>query len=409
MKAFFNVKTLDQVLAYLTYFEPVGKETITLSTGLHRISATNSVADVNLPDFSRSTMDGYAVCAVSTFGASEGNPAYLTLKPSTRMGTPPTYSIAPGEAARISTGGMLPKGADSVVMVEHAEAIDEVTLEVYKSVAPGQHVIEAGEDIKKGEIILKQGQRLRPQEIGLLAAFGHEHIVVYKKPVVTIISTGDEIVPINQVPRMAQIRDVNTYTLSSLLEKSGAIPQIMGIVSDDFDALYDVCFRALRISDMVLLSGGSSVGTRDFSIAALSHLPECDILVHGIAISPGKPTILAQSEGKAFWGLPGHVVSAMIVFEVVVKSFIEHISGLNTKSETACKHTALLSRNISSAQGRTDFIRVRLVVKDGCCWAEPILGKSGLIHTMVKADGLIKIDQHNEGLEKGTLVEVIPI
>jgi len=354
-------------------------------------------------------MDGYAICAASSFGSSEGNPAYLTIKQTVPMGISPSFSVEPGEAAKISTGGMLPKGADSVVMIEHTETADPVTLEVYKSVAPGENTIETGEDFKKGERIIRQGQQLRSQEIGLLAAFGHENIDVYKKPAVAIISTGDEIVPINQVPRLAQIRDINTYTLSGLVQKAGGNPRLFGIVKDDFDALYDVCRKALSDTDMILLSGGSSVGTRDFSIAALSKLPESSILVHGIAISPGKPTILAQSQGKALWGLPGHVASAMIVFEVVVKPFLEYISGLSLRPRTLFKHKAILSRNLSSAQGRVDFIRVRLTEKDGCCYAEPVLGKSGLIHTMVKADGLIKIDQHTEGLEKGTEVEIMPI
>lgn len=409
MDDFFNVKGLEEVLTYPIDFSIVGSESLPLLKGCNRILADDINADINLPDFSRSTMDGYAVCASSTFGATEGNPAYLTLTSAIPMGEIPGFSINPGEAAKISTGGMLPNGADSVVMIEHAEAIDDVTLEVYKSVAPGQYVIEIGEDIKKDSVILKQGQRLRPQEIGLLAAFGHEYIQVYKKPVISIISTGDEIVPINQRPRIAQIRDVNTYTLSALVEKSGGIPHVMGIVQDDEDVLFDVCSRALDISDMVLISGGSSVGTRDFSISALSALPEAKILVHGISISPGKPTILAKSQGKALWGLPGHVVSAMVVFEVVVKPFITHISGQTQDSGRAFNRTARISRNVSSAQGRTDFIRVRCIERAGQLWAEPILGKSGLIHTMVKADGLIKIDQHTEGLEKGTPVAVMPI
>ncbi|MEE8399262.1 MAG: gephyrin-like molybdotransferase Glp [Desulfobacterales bacterium] len=409
MKAFFNVIDLEEAFAFVPNVSPVDTETIPLTGAANRILAEDIVSDVDLPDFPRSTMDGYAVGAASTFGASEANPAYLTLTETVTMGDAPSFSIGPGQAARISTGGMLPEGANSVVMIEYAEAIDETTLEVYRSVAPGQHAIEKGEDFKKGAVILECGRRLRAQEIGLLAAFGQENICCYRKPVISIISTGDEIVPIDQAPGMAQIRDINTYTLSSLVEQSGGIPLILGIIGDNLEALFDACSQALAQSDMVLISGGSSVGTRDFSIEALSALPDADILIHGIAISPGKPTILATSGKKALWGLPGHVVSAMVVFQVVVKPFIDRVRGLIETTDQNAMPTAFLSRNIASAQGRVDFIRVRLHHKDQRLYAEPILGKSGLINTMVKADGLVKIDQHTEGLDEGALVEILPV
>ncbi len=409
MKEFFKVTDLDRVLEYVSDFSQVENEHIPLSKANERVIAENIVSDVNLPDFSRSTMDGYAVCAQSTFGASEANPAYLAVKGNVAMGECPAFSIKPGEAANISTGGMLPEGSDSVVMIEHTEAIDESTIEVYRSVAPGQYTIEIGEDIAKGEMILTRGMRLRPQEIGLLAAFGQETVNVYKKPVISIISTGDEIVPINQTPGQGQIRDINIYTLVSMVRKAGGIPVMLGIVQDDFDSLFEKSATALSQSDMVLISGGSSVGTRDFTIEVLSSLPDTDILVHGISISPGKPTILAKVGKKAFWGLPGHVVSAMVVFEIVVKPFIEYIGGHLSASDKKLRLTASLSRNIASAQGRVDYIRVRLEEKGDILWAEPILGKSGLINTMVKADGLIEIGMNTEGLDKGTKVSVIPI
>lgn len=409
MKEFFDVLDLDRVFEFVPNFSPVETDIVPIADALNRILAVDIVSDVNLPDFPRSTMDGYAVCATSTFGASDANPAYLTCRSTVEMGKSPGFAIESGEAAKISTGGMLPRGSDSVVMIEHAEALDDMNLEVYRSVAPGQHIITVGEDFKKGQIILSRGQRLRPQEIGLLAAFGHDKVNIYRKPVISIISTGDEVVPIDQAPSMAQVRDINTYTLSSLIQQSGGIPLPLGIVKDDYTSLFKACSQAQASSDMVLISGGSSVGARDFSIAALSALPKADIHVHGIAISPGKPTILAESMGKAFWGLPGHVVSAMVVCEVVVKPFIERISGLVGRQSAKMVQSAHLSRNLSSAQGRVDFVRVRLVEKDNILWAEPILGKSGLINTMVKADGLIKIDQNTEGLDRDTAIEVMPI
>ncbi|MGB6012123.1 MAG: molybdopterin molybdotransferase MoeA, partial [Desulfobacterales bacterium] len=269
--------------------------------------------------------------------------------------------------------------------------------------------LEKGEDIPKGAVLVPKGKRLRPQETGLLAAFGKKTVTVYKKPVVGIISTGDEIVSVHETPAQGQIRDINMYTLSGMLRKAGAVPVSFGIVRDDFDDLFKKCTTAMAQSDMVLISGGSSVGTRDFTIDVLAALPESDILVHGISISPGKPTILAKSRNLAIWGLPGQVTSTMVVFEIVVKPFIDHIGGLSLNNERNFKLSARLSRNIASAQGRTEYIRVRLNSKDGILWADPILGKSGLINTMVNADGLIEIGTNTEGLDKGAEVAVIPL
>ncbi len=407
MKEFFKVTDLERVLEYASDFPKVETEEIGLLDTVGRVLAADVVSDIDLPEFARSTMDGYAVRASSTFGASEANPAYLTVIGSVAMGESPGFSIDPGDAAKISTGGMLPNGADCVVMIEHTEALDDTTLEVYKSVAPGQHVVEVGEDIRKNEILLTCGQKLRPQETGLLAALGKATVNVYKKPVIGIISTGDEVVSIHESPGLGQIRDINTYTLSSLIIEAGGIPVSFGIVQDDYDVLFNKCEKALAKSNMVLISGGSSVGVRDFTIEVLSALPDASILVHGISISPGKPTILAKSQKKAFWGLPGHVVSAMVVFTTVVRPFIEHIGGLSMQHKRNTARSARLSRNISSAQGRIDYIRVKLAEKDGVLWAEPVLGKSGLINTMVKADGLIAIGRNTEGLDKGTVVEVM--
>jgi len=409
MKEFFKVTDLKKVLEYASDFPQVEIQDVPLSDATGRVLAQDIDADVDLPDFMRSTMDGYAVRASSTFGASEANPAYLSVIGSVIMGESPLFTIGTGQAAGISTGGMLPDGADSVIMVEHTEAVDDISIEVYRSVAPGQNILEKGEDIAKNTVLVSGGKRLRAQETGLLAAFGQKKVRVYKKPVIGIISTGDEIVPIDKTPGPCQIRDINMYTLSGLVKNAGADPVTFGIVRDDFDDLFKKCTLALDKSDMVLISGGSSVGTRDFTIEVLTAFPHAQILVHGISISPGKPTILARSHHQAIWGLPGQVVSAMVVFEVVVKPFIEQISGLSLKYKKDFKLPARLSRNISSSQGRADYIRVRLNQKNGVLWAEPILGKSGLINTMVKADGLIEIGVNTEGLDKGAEVEVIPL
>jgi len=407
MKEFFKVKTIEEVLEYRTKFAPMETEEVPLTDAMGRILAEDIHSDIDLPDFPRSIMDGFAVKGASTFGASEGNPAYLFIKGSVAMGESSNLSVGPGEAVRISTGGMLPAGTDSVVMVEHTGAIDDTTIEVYRSVAPGQNMVTVGEDIKRGEAILPAGQPIRPQETGLLAALGRQKVGVYKRPVVGIISTGDEIVPVSDVPGPGQIRDVNTYTLMSQVMELGAVAVPFGIVGDDYDALLAKSARALDRCDLVLVSGGSSVGVRDFTIDVISAMENSAVLFHGISISPGKPTILASVQNKQFWGLPGHVVSAMVVFSRIVKPFIEYISGMGDDARKEIRVTARLSRNVASAQGRVDFVRIRLFQENGANWAEPILGKSGLISTMVKADGLIEIGMNTEGLDEGTEVEVI--
>jgi len=408
MKDFFTVTPLESVFEYITRFPVVDSETVAITAATRRILASDIIAQEDVPGFARSTMDGYAVFAASTFGASEGNPAYLTLDGAVSMGETSTARIEPGKAVRIATGGKLPDGADSVVMMEYAEEIDETTLEIYKSVAPGGNVITRGEDVQQGRSVLSAGTRLRPQEIGLLAALGIEQVAVYKKPVIGIISTGDEIVPINSRPGPAQVRDINSYSIGSQVLDAGAIPIGFGIIQDNYDALIDTCKQALQKTDMLLISGGSSVGTRDLTIAVLNALENSKILVHGIPISPGKPTILARAGNKPVWGLPGHVTSAMVVFDRVVRPFIARMAGINTnKNQDTRLISAKISRNIASAQGRTDFIRVRLQKSDTGIWAEPVLGKSGLIHTMLQADGLVEIDINTEGLDKGAPVSVI--
>jgi molybdopterin molybdotransferase len=406
-REFFKVSRLESVLEYLRYFPQTTSETIPLVESLGRIIAEDIISDMDIPDFHRSTVDGYAVQSQATFGASDGTPALFNIIGEIDMGRPADISLKPGEAAKIPTGGMLPEGADSVVMLEHAEPVDHQTIEVYKSAVPLQHVMAIGEDFHKGECILSRGQPIRPQEMGLFAAQGKCDVAVFKKPVVAIISTGDEIVDIRKAPFTGQLRDMNAYTLTGLAHRSGGHPVHLGIAPDDLNILLHMCEKALRQADIILVSGGSSVGTRDFTLKVISDLPRSEILAHGISISPGKPTIIARIEQKAFFGLPGHVTSAMIVFMTVVHPLIEHMGGLSEKYRGKSRETsALLSRNLASVQGRTDFVRVRLVHEEGRLVAYPILGKSGLIRTMVQGDGFIEIDLHSEGLDKGSVVRV---
>lgn len=407
MKEFFTVMDVDQVLALVDGFPRVPSETVGLAEATGRVLARDVVAGSNLPGFARSTVDGYAVQAASTFGASEASPALFDVVGTVAMGEDARVAVAPAQAARIATGGALPRGADSVVMLEHADALDERTIEVFRSVAPGQHVIAADEDYPAGAVVAAAGRRLRPQDTGVLAAIGTTWVDVHRRPKVAIISTGDEIVPVDAVPDPGQIRDVNSFTLAGLVADAGATPIALGIVRDDVEALRAASARAIEECDMVLVSGGSSVGVRDFTVEVISSFAGSQILAHGISISPGKPTILARVLNRPFWGLPGHVASAMVVFSRIVKPFLLHVAGIRDPLAQEIRLPARLSRNLASAQGRTDFVRVRLVCSEERLWAEPILGKSGLLNTMVKGDGLIEIAKNVEGLEAGARVEVL--
>jgi len=404
MKEFFKVVDLDEARDHARRFAVVAAERVPLGTGHGRVLAADLIAEFDLPGFRRSTMDGYAVCASSTFGASGSAPALLTIVGSVEMGKEAEVTVAPGQAARILTGGMVPPGADAVVMVEHTEPIDETTIEVTRAVAPEGNVIAPADDVRRGDTLLTRGTRLRPQEIGLLAALGSSEVEVFARPVVAIVSTGDEVVPIEATPGPGQVRDVNSHTLSAMVERAGGVPRRLGIIGDEFDTLLAACRVALAAADTVLLSGGSSVGARDLTLDVLKALPNSRVLLHGVAIKPGKPTILADVGGKAFWGLPGHVASAMVVFHVLVRRQIECIAG--ARPGLSIRVPAGLSRNVASAPGRREFLRVRLEDCDGRLFAIPVLGKSALIRTMVHADGLVEIERDVEGLVEGSEVLV---
>ena len=404
MKEFFQVVDLELALSEALSFSPVATSSIPLGRSVGRVLATDAVAEADLPGFRRSTMDGFAVRASSTFGASDSAPALLYIVGEVEMGRPAKTDVRAGEAVRILTGGMLPQDADAVVMVEHTEAVDATSIEVSRSVAPGANVIEADDDVRRGECVLTAGTRLGGPEIGLLAALGAGEVEVCQRPRVAIISTGDEVVPVTETPTPGQVRDVNSYSLAAMVEKAGGTARRYGIVPDVFETLAAACREALETADVVLLSGGSSVGSRDLTLDVLQSLPDSDVRLHGVAMKPGKPTILADVGGKAFWGLPGHVASAMVVFQKLVRPQLLHLGGANVTR--GVRVPARLMRNVASAHGRRDFIRVRLVDEDGGYGAEPVLGRSGLVRTMVQADGLVEIGRDVEGLDDGALVRV---
>jgi molybdopterin molybdotransferase len=366
------------------------------------------VSAENLPNFFRSTVDGYAVKARDTFGASEGIPAFLEVSGEVPMGQVPKMGVCEGQAVKISTGGMIPEGADGVVMVEYCHVIDEKSLEVNRAISPLENIIQPGDDIRQGATILREGQRLRPQDLGVMAGLGHTQVPVYRKPKVAIISTGDEIVSIDESPMPGQVRDINRCTLEAFCKREGAEPLTMGLCGDDFRALRARVEKAQDLADTVWISGGSSIGTRDLTLKVFEVLHEFELLVHGISIRPGKPTIIARSGSQPIIGVPGHVASALVVAEIFLTPLISRLSGCRRYSGGFnAQVKAELGRNIESANGREDYIRVKLVGSGETLTAEPIFGKSGLISTLVESDGLIRVDMNTEGLYKGQMVDVM--
>lgn len=423
---FFVVLSVAEVIRRLEDFAPLPAETAGLEDprGLEgRVLAADVTAREDVPLTSRSGMDGYAVRAADVFGASEGNPAYLNRVGRIAVDRPADFSVEPGQCAAIVTGGPLPDGADAVVMVEYAQELtahndgqsgeqEEILVEIRRPVAPGAHVLRRGDDARRGCPALRAGTPLRPQEIGLLAACGAQQATVRARPRVGILSTGDEVIPVSADPRPGQVRDVNSHALAAICREAGAEPRLLGIVPDDLEAIAAALQQHLAQVDVLLLSGGSSVGARDFTIAALERLPGAEIFCHGVALSPGKPLILARVGGKCVWGLPGQVASAQVVMFVLGAPFLRHLAGCADAFDQSRRpaRKAVLSRNMASKQGREDYLRVRLeapAADGGLPLAVPVPGLSGLLRTLLDAQGLVRIDADLEGLEKGSVVDVL--
>jgi molybdopterin molybdotransferase len=370
------------------------------------VLAGDVVSPEDLPGFSRSTVDGYAVPSGDTFGASETSPAYLNIINEILMGHEPGFKLKKGEAARIATGGMLPGGADAVVMFEHTQVLDERMIEIQKAVAPGENVIRMGEDVRARELILGKGRRLRPHDVAVLAGAGLSEVNVFERPTVSIISTGDEVVSEGKPVKLGQVRDMNSLILAGLLMEDGALPLRKGIVRDSLDALKSAVEGSLKESDMVLISGGSSVGVKDMTESVISEVGK--LLFHSVSMKPGKPTLAGISGGKPVLGLPGHPRAVAVCYEVFIRPLVERLSGLSPKATADMRGTvrARLAKSVSSAPGRQEVMSVALKVRDGELWAEPMLGKSGLLSMMVRADGTITVPAGKSGLQRGQPVDV---
>lgn len=389
-------------------FRSLSPEVVLIEEAYGRVTYEDIVAPEDLPGFDRSTVDGFAVKSSDTFGARETSPAYLTVKGDIPMGEIPEFSISQGEAAFIATGGMLPEGADAVVMIEHVNIVSENLIEVLRAVSPGENVIFKDEDVKKGEIVIKAGHRLKPQDIGTLAGLGITQVRVIKKPVISIILTGDEIIPHKEKVTQGKVRDVNSFTLAGLSIENGAIPLKMGIVKDEYEEIKETVKKAYSLSDIILITGGTSAGVKDLTAKVINELGPPGVVFHGVSIKPGKPIIGGVCNGKPVFGLPGHPVAVYICFELFVKPVIEHMLGLTDKNFKKIIR-AKISRSIHSQAGREDFIRVFLEEKKGQLWANPLLSKSGLIMSLAKADGIVRISADLLGIEEGeeVFVEII--
>jgi molybdopterin molybdotransferase len=403
--------TPEEALELLFKYIPSKKPdeiNINIEDSYGMIISKDIISPEDLPAFNRSTVDGFAVNSTDTFGATESLPSYLSIKAEILMGEEPEFKLKKGEVAKIATGGMLPEGTDSVVMFEHTQQVDDKMIEVVKPVAPGENVIKAGEDAKKDECVLKSGHRLRPQDLGALAGLGVTDVRVYKKPRVSIISTGDEIVPADKPITPGQVRDINSYNLAGLILNAGGIPVKRGIFSDKYDIIRDVVEKSLKNSDMVLISGGSSVGTKDMTARVINDLGKPGVLFHGVSLKPGKPLIGGIVTNIPVFGLPGHPAAINVCFEIFVKPVLEKLSGLNEARFDKEKRTVMarIARNISSSPGREEHIGVALEERNGEIWAVPILGKSGLITTLIKANGTAVIPLRKLGVQEGEIVEV---
>ena len=398
-----HVKTPEEVLALIEKeFDIVASaEEVFLAEAMGRVLAEDIAAEEYVPDFNRSTVDGYAVRARDTFGCTDSIPAILPLKGEVLMGEGAGFTLEPEECAAVPTGGAIPEGADSVVMVEYTEDYGDGTIGISKSAAPGQNMIFRGDDVFPGKVILQKGRVLSSQDIGALAAIGRVRVPVMKKLTVGVISTGDELVPPEVTPGPGQVRDVNSPMLEAMLMTFGVRVINYGIVIDNETLLRETVEKAVAECDAVLLSGGSSVGVKDAACRIIESMGS--LLLHGIAIKPGKPTILGKAGAKPLVGLPGHPVAAYFITKLFVLPLLSRLTGRKQHSYTT---TAKVTESIGANHGRAQYQCCRLEWKDGELYASPIRGKSGLITTLAGADGYFCIDRDCEGLPKGAEIQV---
>ena len=383
-------------------------ELITTRGAFGRVLSMDIIAQEPLPPFTRSTVDGYALRAQDTHGASESLPIYLRVVGEVPMGSEPGFQIGIGDAAIIHTGGMLPNGADAVVMLEFTQQTGDGEVECLKAIPSGENVLLQGEDVPVGSVILQKGKRLEIADIGGLTALGILEAPVAKAPRIAIISSGDEVVPADQRPALGQVRDINSTTLALLIEKSGGVPVEYGIAPDEPDALKLLLSTALADCDAAVVTAGSSASARDLTAQIIHQMGSPGVLVHGVNVKPGKPTILAMCDGKPVVGLPGNPVSALVIAWLFVVPLIQHLLSEVLDVPRPVVH-ARLAVNIPSVAGREDYVPVRLNKVDGKVIAQPTYFKSNLIFSLSRSHGLVRIPPNETGLAAGSDVEVFQI
>lgn len=402
---FFDICSLEEAKNRINeHFKGYTLQTqdISILEALDKVLAKDIISSEDVPSFNRSTVDGYAIVSKDSNGASDFSPTLLQICGESKMGQNCTLKLHRGQAIYVPTGGMIPDGCDSVVMIEYTEILNDM-LAIHKPTCFGENITWAGDDVKKQTRVLTAGKQITPYDIGLLASLGITTVKVYQSPSFYLISTGDEIVDIDKKTNTSQIRDINSYALSALIKKSGGIIKGHAIVPDDFQKIKDSVTEAIKLADIVIMSGGSSVGELDFTHKVLNSFSGKGVFVHGIAIKPGKPTIVSECEGKIVFGLPGHPASALILYNVLVDTFISHIMN-NKKIKPKAK--AKLKSNIHSSPGKTTFQMVNIEYKEDFIEVEPLYRKSGLITLLSNTQGYIIIDENQEGLYKDTYVDL---
>lgn len=408
-----NTDTLDEARAKLlaeAEKNPPGKERVPFEKSLGRILAEDLISEVNIPDFRKSSVDGYAVVSKDTQGVTDSIPVFLNVTEEVAMGHAPSGTVGPGQAVYVPTGGMLPDGADAMVMVEYAEKFDENSIAVYDSVSPGRNVIQEGEDVRKGSVLMRKGAKVRPQEVGVMASAGISSVCVTAPWRISVISTGDELVDVEDDPVKGQTRDINTYSIAAAGRKYGFDIVSRRVLKDDRALIREAVEEAVKVSDVVLVSGGSSQGEKDFTAGIMDELAQPGVLTHGIALKPGKPTILAYDEESAtvLAGLPGHPAAAMMVFELLISWLYCQLTGMQQPRRIPAK----ISENVAAAGGKTTCLLVKLTEEQddisGCMYrAQPLFGKSGLMTMLTEADGYTLIDTDDEGLKEDQIVQVV--
>jgi molybdopterin molybdotransferase len=403
-----NVKSYEETVKIIVEnfaALPLENERIKLDDAVGRVTAEDILSKEDVPGFNRSSVDGYAVMAHDTYGAAETLPAQLNLIGEVKMGEKTSFKLEMGQAAYVPTGGDIPEGVDAVVMVEYTENLHDGFIYINKSVAPGNNMVFQGDDMMAGNVVLKASRRLRTQDIGALAAMGYTEVAVKRKLKIGIISTGDELVTVDEPAGGARVRDVNSHFLYAEALKSMAEPILYGIVKDGYERIMEAVIKAAEACDLVLISGGSSVGQRDETYRVISSLDNCKMLVHGIALKPGKPAILAKAGNKAMVGLPGHPVSAYFIYKVIVQPLLDVMYGTSDRF-SPCLPAEMVC-NYPSNNGRHEFLPVRLETVNGRTFASPVFSKSGLITLLTTADGYVQISRGSEGLAIGQKVDVV--